>query len=60
MVELLQANKLYNSETDVLNTLGKCYLKLGRRTEALDAFNASLKLNPDQPAIGKMAEELKR
>jgi GWxTD domain-containing protein len=60
LVELLQANKLYNSETDVLNTLGKCYMKLGRRTEALDAFNASLKLNPDQPAIGKMAEELKR
>ncbi len=60
LVELLQANKLYNSETDVLNSLGKCYLKLGRRTEALDAFTASLRLNPEQPEIGKMAEELKR
>ena len=60
LVELLQANKLYNSETAVLNTLGKCYLKLGRKTEALDAFTASLRLNPDQPEIGKMAEELKR
>jgi len=60
LVELLQANKLYNSETDVLNSIGKCYLKLGRKTEALDAFTASLRLNPDQPEIGKMAEELKR
>lgn len=60
LAELLQANKLYNSETDVLNSLGKCYLKLGRRTEALDAFTASLRLNPEQPEIGKMAEELKR
>jgi GWxTD domain-containing protein len=60
LTELLQANKLYNSETAVLNALGKCYVKLGRKTEASDAFNASLKLNPDQPDIAKMLAEIKR
>jgi GWxTD domain-containing protein len=55
---LLQANRIYNSETGVLNSLGKCYQKLGRRAEALEVFNASLKLDPDQPAIKKIVEEL--
>jgi hypothetical protein len=60
LADLLQANKLYNSETDVLNSLGKCYLKLGRRTDAVDAFEASLKLNPDQAEIKKTVDGLKR
>jgi len=44
----------------VLNSLGKCYLKLGRRTDAVDAFEASLKLNPDQAEIKKTVDGLKR
>jgi GWxTD domain-containing protein len=60
LVELLQANTLYNSETGVLNSLGKCYLKLGRKSDALDAFNASLKLDPAQAEIKKLAGELVR
>lgn len=51
LAELTQANRIYNSETGVLNALGRCYLKLGRKAEAIEAFNASLKLNPDQPEI---------
>ncbi len=58
--DLLQANKIYNSETGVLNTLGKCYQKLGKKAEAIEAFNASLKLNPDQAEIKKIVEELSK
>lgn len=58
--DLLQANKIYNSETGVLNSLGKCYQKLGKKTEAIEAFNASLKLNPDQAEIKKIVEELSK
>ena len=56
--DLLQANRIYNSETIVLNSLGRCYSKLGRRAEALEAFNASLRLNPEQVEIKKLIEEL--
>jgi GWxTD domain-containing protein len=60
LAELLQANKLYNSETVVLNAMGRCYLKLGRKAEALDAFSASLRLNPEQPDIVQAVEDLRR
>ena len=56
--DLLQANRIYNSETGVLNALGKCYQQLGRKAEAIEAFNASLKLNPDQAEIKKILAEL--
>lgn len=60
LAEFIQANKIYNSETAVLNGLGKCYQKLGQRAEALEAFNASLKLNPNQPEIKKAVDELSK
>ena len=58
LADLTQANRIYNSETAVLNALGKCYDKLGRRAEAREAFGASLKLNPDQPEIAKIVAGL--
>ena len=58
--DLTQANRIYNSETAVLNGLGRCYEKLGRRAEALDAFKASLKLNSDQPEVKKIVEGLSK
>ncbi|MGZ5496392.1 MAG: GWxTD domain-containing protein, partial [Candidatus Aminicenantales bacterium] len=58
--DLTQANRIYNSETAVLNGLGRCYEKLGRKAEALDAFKASLKLNPDQPEVKKIVEDLSK
>ena len=58
LTDLEEANRAYNSDTGVLNALGRCYQKLGRRPEALDAFNASLKLNPEQPEIKKIVAEL--
>jgi GWxTD domain-containing protein len=57
---LLEANKIYDSDTRVLNSLGFCLMKTGDRVQALRALNASLKLNPDQPDVKKMAESLSR
>jgi GWxTD domain-containing protein len=60
LTELLLANKMYNSDTAVLNALGRCYFRLGRKKEALDALDASLSLDPKQDAIKKLVEEIKK
>jgi len=53
-----QGNRIYNSDTRVLNNLGLCFLRTGRKKDALEAFRASLKLNPQQPEISKLIAEL--
>jgi len=58
LVSLVEANKVYNSDIQVLNTLGLCYYRLGRKAEALAALNASLKLNPGQSDIKALVEEI--
>jgi GWxTD domain-containing protein len=58
--ELLRANAIYDSDTAVLNSLGICYRKTGRKAEALGAFKASLKLDPGQAGVRKIVEELER
>ena len=60
LAELLQANRIYNSDTAVLNSLGRCYFGLGRKEEALEALRASLKLNPEQKAIRALIEEIEK
>jgi len=55
---LQEGNKLYNSDTRLLNALGYCYYRTGQKTLALDVLNASLRLNPDQPDIKKLVEEV--
>ncbi len=55
---LLEGNKIYNSDTRLLNALGECFFRTGEKTRALEAFGASLRLNPNQPAIKKIVEEL--
>ncbi len=60
LTELLQANRIYNSDTTVLNALGKCYFRLGRKAEALEALNASLSLDPNQEAVKKLIGEIKK
>jgi GWxTD domain-containing protein len=60
LTELLLANKIYNSDTAVLNSLGRCYYRLGRKTEALEALNASLSLDPNQDAVKKLIAEIKK
>jgi len=60
---LLEGNKIYNSDTRLLNALGFCFYRTGRKKEALDALDASLRLNPEQKDIeelrGRVEKELK-
>ncbi len=55
-----EANKIYNSDTRVLNALGEAYWGTGDKTRALQALDASLKLNPEQPAARKLRDEIAR
>jgi GWxTD domain-containing protein len=57
---LLEGNKLYNSDTRLLNALGYCYYKTGKKKEAQDALAASLRLNPEQPDIKDLAAKVEK
>jgi tetratricopeptide (TPR) repeat protein len=46
-----EGNRIYNSDVQLLNSLGTCYYKTGRKKDALEALNASLRLNPEQKDI---------
>lgn len=60
---LLEGNRIYNSDTRLLNALGFCYYRTSEKKAALDALNASLRLNPEQPDIkdllARVEKELK-
>jgi GWxTD domain-containing protein len=58
LVSLIEANKMYNSDVQVLNALGMCYWKTGQKQRALDALNASLKLDPNQVEVKKLLAEI--
>ncbi|MDD8015517.1 MAG: GWxTD domain-containing protein [Acidobacteriota bacterium] len=55
---LLEANKIYNSDTRVLNALGRCFHKMGDTTQALEVLKASLSLDPRQEDIKKLVDEI--
>jgi len=57
---LLEGNKIYNSDTELLNSLGFCYYKTQKKEKALQALKASLGLNPGQEGIKKLIEEIER
>lgn len=57
---LLQGNELYNSDIGLLNSLGFCYSKVGENEKALDALNASLRLNSEQESIQKLVAEIEK
>ncbi len=50
---------IYDSDTRVLNSLGLCYLKLGKKGEARRVLEASLKVNPDQPSVKEIYQKIK-
>lgn len=60
LTELRLATGLYNSDTAVLNALGRCYYRLGRKAEALDVLRASLSLDSDQEAVKKLVQEIQK
>jgi GWxTD domain-containing protein len=43
---------------NVLNAVGECHLRLGETTEALAAWERSLKIEPNQPALKERVREL--
>lgn len=63
ITSLLDGNKIYNSDTRLLNALGFCFYKTRQRKEALDVLNASLRLDPGQSEVkdllAKVGKELK-
>jgi GWxTD domain-containing protein len=50
----------FGANVEVLNLLGTCYLRTGRKEEALRAWRKSLELNPDQPKIKALVDSLVR
>lgn len=57
---LQEANKVYNSDTRLLNALGNCYVKTDRPDQALAAYASSLKLNDKQEDIKKIVQGLEK
>ena len=57
---LLEGNKIYDSDIRLLNPLGFCYYKVGEKNNALEVLRASLRLNPEQEEIKKLIEEIER
>jgi len=60
IANLEKGNKIYNSDTTLLNSLGYCYHKTIKRKKALNAFKASLRLNPQQEDIIKLVQEIEK
>jgi tetratricopeptide (TPR) repeat protein len=57
---LLEANKIYNSEVKLLNSLGFCFYKTNQPKKALGALRASLCLNSEQEDIRKLIREIEK
>jgi GWxTD domain-containing protein len=55
---LLEGNRIYNSETTLLNTLGYCYYKIGEKEKALEALKSSLSLNSHQENVRRLVNEI--
>jgi tetratricopeptide (TPR) repeat protein len=57
---LEEGNKIYNSDTRLLNSLGFCYYKTAQKSKALDVLKASLRVNPDQENVKKLMTEIEK
>jgi GWxTD domain-containing protein len=56
---LLEANKIYDSDVTVLNTLGLSLVRIGEKEEAIKALSASLKIVDTQADIARLLKQLK-
>lgn len=56
---LLEGNKIYDSDTTLLNALGYCFYRTGQKKQALEALDASLRLNPDQAEVKNLIQEIR-
>ncbi|HPW18115.1 MAG TPA: GWxTD domain-containing protein [Candidatus Aminicenantes bacterium] len=48
----------FGANLNVLNAVGECYLRLGNAAEALNAWERSLKIEPNQPKLKERVREL--
>jgi len=55
---LLEANKIYDSDVTVLNTLGLSLARIGEKEEAIKALSASLKIVDTQTDIARLLKQL--
>jgi len=55
-----RAISLYGLNTNVLNMIGESYFRKGQLAEALEAWQKSLKIQPDQPHITDKVKALKK
>ena len=55
---LLEGNKINNSDTRLLNSIGYCYYRLGNKDEAVRALKASLRLNPAQKEVSDLIKKI--
>jgi GWxTD domain-containing protein len=49
----------FGTNIGILNSIGDCYVKLGSAAEALAAWERSLQLEPNQPALKEKAKALR-
>ena len=56
--ELLEANKIINTDVKLINHIGQLFLKTGDPGQAAKAFTASLALNGDQPQIKRLLDAI--
>ncbi len=56
---LLKANKIYNSDVSILNTLGFSFIKMNMKNDALKVLQASIKIQHRQKNILKLINKLK-
>jgi tetratricopeptide (TPR) repeat protein len=57
---LLEGNRIYNSETSLLNSLGLCYYRIGEKEKALEVLKSSLGLDSSQQNISQLIENIER
>ncbi len=58
IIELLEANKIYDSDIQLLNILGVALLMDKRPADAIKPLRASLKLHEKQPHIKKLVKQI--
>jgi GWxTD domain-containing protein len=57
---LEEAVSHYGINASLLNAIGESYLRLGKKGEAMAAFEKSLEISPDQPQVREKLDELKK
>jgi len=60
IASFLEANKIYDSDINLLNSLGFCYYRSGNKERALETLRASLRLNGGQEEIKKLVAEIEK